>query len=180
MATDANPPDRPEAPDRPAPSHPALDDDATRLAEIATRLCEATLDAVPAWIEGLVVTRLRQWAGHVSAELAAEAVTAGEAARDELAPRLRGLLAAEVEDQRTNPLQLLRETTHHAAAVLAGAGVPAMPRDQFEARSFPTDVYGLMPATWADVHPDLHELGLTWGAAKAYVFKARRRQQGFT
>ena len=53
-----------------------------------------------------------------------------------------------------------------------------MPRDQFANSSFPDDVYGLVPATWADVDPSLHEIGITWGAAKAFVHKARRRDEG--
>ncbi len=55
-----------------------------------------------------------------------------------------------------------------------------MPRDQFARNSFPDDTYGLVPATWADIDPALHEIGITWGAAKAFLFKARRRAEGKT
>ncbi len=37
---------------------------------------------------------------------------------------------------------------------------------------------GLAPASFADLHPDLHEPGLVWGAAKAHVVLARRRREG--
>jgi hypothetical protein len=50
-----------------------------------------------------------------------------------------------------------------------------VPRDEFSVRSFPDDAYDLSPASFADVDPALHEPGLAWGAAKAYVHLARRR-----
>ena len=115
----------------------------------------------------------------MSASIAAEALVAGEAARDDVVPRVRVLLAADIDAQRAGPLELLRGATGHAAAVLAAHEVPAMPRDRFSEEAFPEDRYGLVPATWADIDPDLHEAGITWGAAKAFVHKARRRAEGF-
>ena len=108
------------------------------------------------------------------------AVLAGERARDEAVSRLRALVDADIDEQRANPLAVLRDVTSHAHAVLADAGMPSMPRDQFARQSFPDDAYGLVPATWADIDPDLHEIGITWGAAKAFLFKARRRAEGKT
>lgn len=168
MAPDANPPARGSA-------DPA---DEARLADAARSLAEQVEAAVPGWIERLVVTRVREWSGHVSPEVAAEAVAAGEAARDDVVPRLRRLLETDIDDQRGNPLDLLRGATRHADAVLERTGMPAVQRDQFAERSFPSDRYDLMPATWADIDPSLHEPGITWGAAKAFVHKARRRAEG--
>lgn len=168
MAPDANPPARGSV-------DPA---DEARLADAARSLAERVEAAVPGWIERLVVTRVREWSGHVSPEVAAEAVAAGEAARDDVVPRLRRLLETDIDDQRGNPLDLLRGATRHADAVLERTGMPAVQRDQFAERSFPSDRYDLMPATWADIDPSLHEPGITWGAAKAFVHKARRRAEG--
>ncbi len=154
--------------------------DEERLVEAARVLADGVDAAVPGWIERLVVTRVRQWSGHVSPQVAAEALAAGEAARDDVVPRLRRLLEADIDDQRGNPLDLLRGATRHADRVLERAGMPAVQRDQFAERSFPSDRYDLMPATWADIDPVLHEPGITWGAAKAFVHKARRRAEGRT
>ena len=66
----------------------------------------------------------------------------------------------------------------YPTAVLVGAGVPPVERDEFTERRFPEDVYDLAPATFADLDPSLHEPGLTWGAAKAHVHLARRRREG--
>ena len=169
MGDDANPTPR-------SPTQVAADD--ARLAELAAELGDAVEAVVPGWIGSLVVARVREWSGHVSPRVAADAAAAGEAARDDLMPPLRRLLAADIDEQAANPLELLRVVTQHAGAVLERIGVPPTPRDQFAARSFPDDVYDLMPATWADVDPRLHEPGIAWGAAKAFVHKARRRDQG--
>jgi hypothetical protein len=108
----------------------------------------------------------------------AEAAAAGVLAIDEVMPRLRELLATDVDEQRTNPLSLLRGAVRYPTEVLRSAGVPAVVRDEFDERAFPDDVYGLTPASFADVDPSLHEPGLTWGAAKAHVHLSRRRGGG--
>ena len=85
---------------------------------------------------------------------------------------------ADVDEQVGNPLAILRSLVHHPTAVLRSAGASPVPRDDFDVRNFPDDVYGLSPATFADVDPALHEPGLVWGAAKAHVHLARRRREG--
>ena len=152
--------------------------DEQRFATISTALGDAIAAAVPGWIERLVVERVAAWQGSVSPEVRAAATAAGAAARDEVVPDVRALLATDLDEQRTSPLGLLRHATRHAHDVLAAAGVPPVERDDFAERSFPDDRYGLVPATWGDVDPSLHEAGMTWGAAKAFVFKARRREEG--
>lgn len=164
MAPDANP-------------DPSADED--RFAQISSALAGAIEAAVPRWIERLVAQRVAQWRdGAVPAPVRDRASRAGRAAVDELMPRLRGLLETDVDAQRTNPLALLRTATHHAHGVLADLGMPPVARDDFAERSFPDDDYDLVPATWSDVDPALHEIGITWGAAKAFVHKARRREAG--
>lgn len=169
MVDDANPT---------PPSTTADPADEARFVAISDALL-AQLDAVvPGWIAGLVVDRVRGAGREVTTEVAVMSQEAGEAAHDEVMPALRALLDADVDDQAANPLSLLRAVTGHATATLAGLGVPAVERDEFHERSFPDDVYGLAPAAWADVDPSLHELGITWGAAKAFLHKARRRAGG--
>ncbi|MDE0804859.1 MAG: hypothetical protein OSA99_16245 [Acidimicrobiales bacterium] len=165
----------------PPPGTPPVDPaDEERFAEISHALVEGVEAVVPGWIERLVVQRVRAWCGDVAPAVVAAAATAGSAAAADVVPRMRSLVETDLDDQRTNPLSLLRDATRFAHDVLADVGVPEVARDQFSTRSFPDDVYGLVPATWEDVDPALHELGLTWGAAKAFLFKARRRQEGRT
>ena len=154
------------------------DADEARFAQISRDLADALDAAVPGWIAGLVLDRVRQWNGAVSEEVEAQAIAAGEAARRDVMPVLRELLAADVDEQRTNPLAVLRRATRHAHDVLDAAGVPHVERDEFSQRAFPDDHHALVPAGWDEIDPGLRELGITWGAAKAFVFKARRRRAG--
>lgn len=162
----------------PDANSPPSDDDHERYVQVSDTLVETVAAVVPAWIERLVTERVHAWRGEVEEQVATAAAQAGTDARDEVVPQLRALVDTDIDHQRGNPLALLRGVTAHAHAVLAHAGVPEVERDQFARNSFPDDVYGLVPASWDEVDPSLHEIGITWGAAKAYLFKARRRAEG--
>ena len=149
-----------------------VSDDANRdLAEHGAALAEAITAVLPAWVERAVAS--------VAGEaLADEARRAGEAAAAELGPRLRTLLALDVDDQRTNPLALVREAVHHPTGVLRAAGIAPPARGRFDEDHFPGDDYGLVPMTWRDVDESLHEPGLVWGALKARAHLQRHRSTG--
>ena len=157
------------------PDDPA---DAEALARYATALADGIDAAIPGWVARVVRTVLAGQAIPVDDATAAAIDAAGAAARDEGAPRVRSLLATDVDRQAGNPLAILRGLVHHPTAVLRAAGARPVPRDEFRVRAFPDDVYDLAPATFADVDPALHEPGLVWGAAKAHVHLARRRREG--
>ena len=91
---------------------------------------------------------------------------------------LRSALETDVDAQRTNPLQLLRDAVRFPTEVLSRAGVPPARRDEMDARINPDDVYALAPAHWNDVHESLLEPGIVWGAAKAQTVLQRRRAEG--
>ncbi|MDQ2825886.1 MAG: hypothetical protein M3Y04_02780, partial [Actinomycetota bacterium] len=86
---------------------------------------------------------------------------------------LWALLAADIDDQRTTPLALLRGAVRYPTAVLRAAGVAEVERDPIQARLLPDDPYDLSPATFADVDPSLAEPGMVWGAAKALAHRRR-------
>jgi hypothetical protein len=155
-----------------------LDDpgDAAALARYAAALADAVVAALPAWVERTVSTRFADWSGEPApAAVRDDAVAAGRQAVAEVEPPLRELLATDVDEQRTNPLALLRRAVRHPTEVLARAGVPPVERDAHAERLFPDDLYDLGPAAFADLGPEVHEPGLVWGAAKAHVILRRRR-----
>jgi hypothetical protein len=92
--------------------------------------------------------------------------------------RLRDALEADVDAQRANPLQILREAVRFPTEVLSRAGVPPAKRDEMDERINPDDVYALAPAHWNDVDESLLEPGIVWGAAKAQTILQRRRAEG--
>jgi hypothetical protein len=163
-----------------ANDHRPLDDpdDATALAAYAAALADGIEAAIPGWIDRLLRRVLDDQGIAVDGTLADAIDEVGRAAQAEGAPRVRALLATDIDAQRGNPLSVLRGLVHHATALLCRAGARPVPRDEFSERNFPDDVYDLTPASFADVDPALHEPGLEWGAAKAHVHLARRRREG--
>ncbi len=159
---------------------PATDDpaDAEALARYATALADGVDRAIAGWVERSVHRVLAAQGIEIESSLAAQVEVAGQRARDDGAPRVRALLAADIDDQAGNPLAILRGLVGYPTAVLRSAGARPVARDEFNERNFPADVYDLSPATFADVDPSLHEPGLVWGAAKAHVHLARRRRDG--
>jgi len=148
------------------------------LARYGTELADAVAAALGGWVERAVRGRAEEWRPGTAEALRAQAVEAGTQATAEVGPMVRALLAADVDQQRTGPLALIRGAVRYPTEVLASARVPAVARDEFEERAFPEDVYGLAPASFADVDPALQGPGLVWGAAKAHVVLARRRAEG--
>lgn len=162
---------------RPASTDDAAADDAA-LARYAADLAAGVDRAIPGWIERSVRGVLADQAIAVDDGLAAATAGAARAAREDGSPRVRALLATDVDAQAGNPLAILRGLVAYPTAVLRSAGARPVARDEFDERNFPDDVYDLSPATFADVDPSLHEPGLVWGAAKAHVHLARRRREG--
>ena len=137
------------------------------LAEHGAALAEAILAVLPTWSAG-AVARFRP-------DLAPAGEAAGQDAAEAIGARLRALLAADVDEQRVNPLALAREAVAWPTAVLRDAGVPPVPRDDHERTHFPDDDYGLTPMSFAELDPSLHEPGILWGAIKARTHLLRHR-----
>jgi len=133
------------------------------LRDHGARLADAVEAVLPAWVARCV--------GGV-----ADPTDAARAAVADVVPRLRELLARDVDDQHRNPLAVLREAVRYPTAVLRAAGVEPRPRSAYDEEHFPDDVYALTPMTWRDVDESLHEPGLVWGALKARASIARHRR----
>ncbi len=131
--------------------------------------------ALARWVVRSVARIMTAWAGHVPADAARAAEDAGQEARAATVPELRSLLDTDVDAQRETPLTIIRSAVRFPTAVLRDAGVPPVERDPFEVRAFPDDAYGLTPASFADVSPELADLGIAWGAAKAMEHRRRHR-----
>jgi hypothetical protein len=154
------------------------DDRPEPLNEYAETLLTATLAAIPGWVGRSVESVARQAGIEIDVD---GALAIDEAAAEALAvigARLRQLLDTDVDEQRSNPLAILRGAIVYPTSVLRSLGVVAVARHQFEAERFPDDIYGLTPATWADIDESLYEPGIVWGAWKAKTVLDRRRGEG--
>lgn len=138
------------------------------LAEHGAALAEQIVGALPGW-SARAVARFRP-------DLADAGEAAGRDAAEALAPRLRALLAADVDEQRMNPLAIAREAVAWPTAVLREAGVPPVHRDEHQRTHFPDDDYDLVPMAFADLDPGLHEPGILWGAIKARTHLLRHKR----
>lgn len=152
--------------------------DLDRLAVYAAALADGIAEALPTWVERVVRARAEAWQPGSAAALAGAATAAGLQAAADVGPRVAALLALDVDQQRTGPLAIVRDAVRYPTEVLVAAGVPPVERDPFVVEAFPDDRYGLAPASFADLDPDLAERGVAWGAAKAHVVLSRRRSEG--
>ena len=143
------------------------------LEQLSADLADAIEQALPGWVLGCVERIMKAWAGSTPDAVQTEAHLAARAARDEVGPVLRALLARDIDEQTATPLTILREAVAYPTAVLLSAGVPPVQRDDYSVERFPTDIYDLTPANFADIDPALAELGLAWGAAKAWTHRHR-------
>jgi hypothetical protein len=144
------------------------------VAAYASALADGIEAALPGWVERSVATIMTAWEGLVPSEVAAAAAAAGLEASAQVGPPVRALLEADIDEQRTTPLALVRRlAVQFPTEVLAAAGVPEVVRDEAAEELFPDDVYDLVPASFADLGPEVADLGLGWGAAKAFEHKRR-------
>lgn len=151
-----------------------MDDEAT-LAQYATRLSDAFATALGPWVMGAVSHRYR---APLPDDVRAKAEEAAKEASTRVAAEIRELLETDIDSQHTSPLALARQVVPLATGVLRDAGVAPVPRDADAQRLHPDDLYDLTPGTFADFGDALHEPGITWGAAKAYVHLSRRKAEG--
>lgn len=156
------------------PASEALTDDA-KLGAYARALADAVGEHFPAWVRGVFELRFDDDQLEIEAESIDE--LAGPMARS-LAAEVRALLDLDIDEQRGNPLAVLRRPAGAIASVLQRRGVAPPERDAEARRLHPGDLYDLGPAAFGDIHADVHDAGIAWGAAKAHVHLRRRRDEG--
>lgn len=151
---------------------PSLADDEATFRVYSEALADAFEQIAESWFQSLVERRAP---GMSTGDGRAEQL---RAAAGDTAAELRALLAVDITAQQVGPLEILRRAvTDVPTRILHGLGVAAVTRDDFAISNFPDDVFGLTPASFADVDPSLHEPGLVWGAAKAHIHLRRRREE---
>lgn len=116
--------------------------------------------------------------GAMSNEFSASADRAAREGATWVLARLHETLEVDVDEQRVNPLQTLRDAVRFPTQVLFEAGIPTVVRDEYDEKINPHDVYGIGPAHWNDIDESLTEPGIVWGAAKASTVLQRRRAEG--
>lgn len=138
-------------------------------------LLTAIVEALPEWVSRVMTARAASlpeldfstFEGQV-AEVAREVIV-------EVRDSLTRLFALDVEEQRLNPLHVLRQRAEIVTTALARLGASPTSRDEFDSVSMPDDIYGIGPMTWRDLGDNVHDAGITWGAWKAAVIISRHK-----
>ena len=146
--------------------------------ERADRLATEVRAVYASWLDARLVAVCRSAGRPLSPEARSRFTDEVRAISDEVLTDLDRLLDTDVDDQRENPLHVLRRGSRRIAALLAAESVPAPTRDEFEMRAMPDDTYGIGPLAWRDLGERVHEAGIEWGAWKAALVLTRRRDEG--
>lgn len=148
--------------------------DDQRLASYASNLADEVEKALPDWVAASVARRL---GGTLPEDVRARTERLGREAAEDVGGRVRELLELDIDEQWTNPLTLIRTAIRFPTEILQDLGTPPAVRDEQASRFHPDDIYDLIPASFADLGQNVHDLGVSWGAAKAHVHLRRRRQE---
>jgi hypothetical protein len=152
-----------------------MNDDDRALASYGEELVRAVESSLGDWIESCVHSVLRDQGGTIDEQTATLIRAARLVATRDVVAELRVTLALDIDEQRKNPLSILRAAVRYPTQVLRTVGAQPVERDSFDQQSFPDDEFALTPAAFADFGPAVHDAGVVWGAAKAHVHLQRRR-----
>ena len=147
------------------------------LESVSAELADAVEAHLPGWVRRSV-ERICAAAEMSAPDLDQRIDAASQESIAHVMPRLRRLFDTDIDEQRSNPLDIVRGAVRFPTSVLRDLGVPEVLRDDFAAANFPDDVYDLSPAAFSDIAPELADLGIAWGAAKAHTHLERRRAEG--
>ena len=148
--------------------------EAALLAEHAAGLGDLLVDIVPAWVDHALRVRSPHETDPAALQAASRRVV--ESAQTTTLPAIVRLLDADIDEQWSSPLDIVRSLVPVITGELDGLGAQVVARDPGTIDMYPDDRFALIPATFADIHPDLHQPGLAWGAAKAHIHLRRHGQ----
>lgn len=141
-------------------------------------LWDAVMDAIPTWLSARITEIVRDLPIDDRNRVLSSLDDIVGHTQESIRHELHQLLLQDVDEQRQNPLQVLRNSTKYATNILNLCGIDPVARDDFDVRAMPDDVYALGPLTWRDLSEDVHEAGINWGAWKAATVLHRRRSEG--
>lgn len=156
-----------------APGRVAVSGADEQLERAARALAERAAAVLPRWLRARAGDVVRAAGG--DRQLADRARPAAEAAASAACQVLFGLAATDLDAQRTTPLAAVRAACAPVTALLRDAGLPTPPPAPGAPPEPAADPYSLAPPSWDAVDPQLAELALVWGAAKAAAHLDRRR-----
>ena len=142
-------------------------DDEQAYIDYGEQLREAVADSIRPWLREQLQGRFG-----IDPDLLADEIAAVATDTD---ARLEELVHADVDTPLSGPLERIRGAVEQLNPRLAELGAVPPTRDPFDVRIRPNDIFALGPVAFFDLGDRVHEAGITWGAAKAYLHQARRK-----
>jgi len=138
------------------------------FAQIGESLTTALVAAIPAWVEAVARARSSESIDRDElADVADEIIESVEA-------RMATLIAADIDEPLSGPLEIVRQSAEPLSRFLANAGANPPERDPYDIAARPDDRFAIGPMTFLELGQPVHEAGIEWGAAKAFVHRSRR------
>ena len=98
-----------------------------------------------------------------------------EAVAVEVETSIAELVDADPDAPLSGPLERIRRTVVPVNEFLQRRDVPKPMRNTMDVEMHPEDLYDLGPMTFRDLGDEVHDAGITWGAAKAHLHLKRHR-----
>lgn len=98
-----------------------------------------------------------------------------EESAEEVERAIAELVAADVDEPLSGPLERIRRSVAPLNAELDQRGVQPPTRNRLDQQMSPRDHHELGPMTFRDLSDAVHDAGITWGAAKAHLHLRRRQ-----
>lgn len=138
------------------------------FAQIGESLKTALVAGIPVWIEAVAQARLGE---SIDQDDVADEIIASVTAR------MSTLIAADIDEPLSGPLEIVRQSAEPLTRFLAHAGATPPDRDPFDVAARPDDRFAVGPMTFLELGQPVHDAGIEWGAAKAFVHRSRRVSQ---
>ncbi len=151
---------------------PSNFDDEAAFERYGLDLVAAVNAAIRPWLNSVVAARIGP--ATVPPETTAEIDAAIEKIATQVNRSLTELATADVDEPLSGPLERIRRETTPLVGALDDAGATRPRRDPVDTEMRPDDVYAIGPYTFMDLSTDVHDAGIAWGAAKAFLHRSRR------
>lgn len=147
---------------------PGSDDE--KYLEYGERLAAAVTADIGPWLREVVAKRIADPGADTELQALLRSV------ERETIRAITELVTADVDAALSGPLERIRRSIHPLTEALDERGVQAPVRNSLDVEMRPDDRHGLGPMNYLDISQEVHEAGITWGAAKAHLHMKRRRQ----
>ncbi len=140
---------------------------ASTSVEAGRALAASVASAWPQWVARVIASGVATLDDRPDPEVVAEVirVTADAIAHD-VGADLAALLALPLDEQRSTPLQVVRDAAKYVGAALDALGVLRPTRDQTQVSLLPDDHHDVGPASFADLGLDVQHAALAWTATR--------------